>query len=313
MKSFNICLDEKGQVDLRRLILSLITVFSCITFSFFLIHFVPGDPVDLILGEQAHTIEQQELRSQMGLGLPLYQQYFRFLKNVLTLQFGVSIYNQEPVLSLIKKAAPPTLTLTFFALILSCLWGIPSAVLSAFYKNTFLDRSLSFISLCGFSLPVFVSAPLLIWIFAIYFPIFSISEDAYFLPALSLALPLGSALCQMGRSSLLEILNQDYIRTAQSKGLRLFDIYFKHALKPALVPLITILSLQLASLLTGTIIIETIFDLPGIGLLLFRSITRRDYPVIQMCVLVIALVYLTVNWLADEAYSLANPQIKIKG
>ena len=306
-------LAQKVRFILRRLILSLITVFACITFSFFLIHLVPGDPVDLILGEQAHSLEQQNLRTQMGLDLPLYQQYFRFLKNTLSFNFGVSIYNQKPVGDLIQESFLPTLTLTFWALLLSCLWGIPGALLSSFYKNSILDRFLSFISLCGFSLPVFISAPLLIWTLAIYIPIFPISEDNYFLPALSLALPLGSALCQMGKASLLEILNQDYIRTAKSKGLRLFDIYFKHALKPALIPLITILSLQLASLLTGTIIVETIFDIPGMGLLLFRSITRRDYPVIQICVLVIALVYLTLNWMADETYRWVNPQIKIKG
>lgn len=298
---------------MRRLILSLVTLLSCITFSFFLIHLVPGDPVDLILGEQSHALEQQELRAQLGLDLPLHKQYLQFLKNVFTFNFGTSIYSQEPVLTLIKKSASPTLTLTFLALLFSFLWGVPAAVLSAFYKNTFWDRFLSLISLVGFSLPVFVSAPLLIWVFAIYFPLFSIDEKAFFLPALSLALPLGSALCQMGRASLLEILKQDYIRTAKAKGLKRIQIYFKHALKPALVPLITIFSLQLASLLTGTIIIETIFDLPGIGLLLFRSITRRDYPVIQICVLVIALVYLLVNWFADEAYTWVNPQIKIKG
>ena len=186
--------------------------------------------------------------------------------------------------------------------------------MSAVYRNSFLDRLGSLVSVCGFSLPVFFSAPLLIWGFSIYWPIFPVSGQEsfihYVLPSISLALPLGSALCQMSRSSLLEIIQKDYIRTARAKGLRKRKIYFKHAFKPVLVPIITILSLQFSALLSGVIIVETIFDWPGLGLLLFQSISRRDYPVIQACVLVIAVIYLVVNILADLAYTLVNPQMR---
>ena len=301
---------------MRRLIFSFITLFACISFSFFLIHWTPGDPIDLILGESTRSMNQEELRKQIGLNLPLHQQYFQFLKNTLTLDLGQSIFHQEPAFDLIQKAFPPTLYLTLFALFLAVLWGLPLALLTAIYKNSLFDRMISVMSVCGFSLPVFLSAPLLIWIFSIYWPLFPVSGQGSFqhivLPAMSLAFPLGSALCQMGRASILEILNQDYIRTARAKGLQPFQIYAKHALKSALVPLITIFSLQLAALLTGTIIVETIFDWPGLGLLLFRSITRRDYPVIQACVLVIALIYLLVHWTADWAYSMIHPQMKIQ-
>ncbi len=301
---------------MRRLIFSFITILACISFSFFLIHWVPGNPIDLILGEEANSIDQAELKKQMGLDLPLHQQYFQFLFGVFKLDLGQSIYNQQPVFDLIRQACWPTLRLTLFALFLASLWGIPLAILTAIYKDSTLDRIVSIISVCGFSLPVFFSAPLLIWIFSIYWPIFPVSEQGswshYILPSVSLAFPLGAALCQMGRASILEILHKDYIRTAHSKGLSKFYVYFKHALKPALIPLITIFSLQLAALLTGTIIVETIFDWPGIGLLLFRSIARRDYPVIQACVLVIALIYLTVNWVADWSYSLIHPQMRLK-
>ena len=299
---------------MRRLILSLITVLLCVTFSFFLIHWTPGSPVDLILGENASTVDQTALKKQMGLDLPLGTQYWNFVKGVFTGNLGLSIYNQQPVFNVVKKALGPTFWLALWVLLLAVLWGLPMAVLTAVYKDSFLDRLFSVISVGGFSLPVFLSAPLLIWLFSIYWPLFPVSGQEgwshYILPSISLAFPLGSALCQMGRASILEVFHQDYIRTAHAKGLSFWQIYLKHALKPSLVPLITILSLQLSALLTGMVIVETIFDWPGIGLLLFRSITRRDYPVIQACVLVMALIYLIVHWLADLLYAWVHPQMR---
>ncbi len=298
----------------RRLLFSCIALIGVVSFSFLLVHFVPGDPVDLILGEQASALDQMELRKQMGFDQPLWRQYFHYAGQAFQLNLGRSVYDQQPVTSHIQQAFFPTLFLTLSALFFSVLWGIPLGVFSAVYKNSFLDRLGSLVSVCGFSLPVFFSAPLLIWVFAVYWPIFPVSGQGgflhYILPSVSLALPLGSALCQMSRSSLLEIIQKDYIRTAQAKGLGRKKIYFKHAFKPVLVPIITILSLQFAALLSGVIIVETIFDWSGLGLLLFQSISRRDYPVIQACVLVIAVIYLTVNVLADFAYALVHPQMR---
>ena len=301
---------------IRRFIFSFIALIGIVSFSFVLVHFVPGDPVDLILGEQASAIDQAELRKQMGLDLPLWRGYLNYILQTLKLDLGQSIYNQQSVMTHIQQAFFPTLFLTLSSLFLSVLWGIPLGILSAVYKNSFLDRLGSLVSVCGFSLPVFFSAPILIWIFSIYWPIFPVSGQGsiiyYILPSVSLALPLGSALCQMSRSSLLEIIQTDYIRTARAKGLKKRKIYFKHAFKPVLVPIITILSLQFAALLSGVVIVETIFDWPGLGLLLFQSISRRDYPVIQACILVIAVIYLTVNVLADFAYALVHPQMRNK-
>ena len=299
---------------IRRLIFSFIALIGIVSFSFLLIHFVPGDPVDLILGEQASAVDQMELRKQMGLDRPVWKQYLHYVQQALQFDLGKSIYDQQSVMAHLRLAFFPTLFLTLSSLFLSILWGIPLGVLSAVYKNSFLDRLGSLVSVCGFSLPVFFSAPLLIWVFSIYWPIFPVSGQGgiiyYILPSVSLALPLGSALCQMSRSALLEIVQKDYIRTARAKGLRKTKIYFKHAFKPVLVPVITILSLQFAALLSGVIIVETIFDWPGLGLLLFQSISRRDYPVIQACVLVIAVIYLAVNVLADFAYALVHPQMR---
>ncbi|MDE0152110.1 MAG: ABC transporter permease [Bdellovibrionales bacterium] len=298
----------------RRLIFSFSALIGIVSFSFVLVHFVPGDPVDLILGEQASSVDQLELRKQLGFDRPLWKQYLHYVTQALKFDLGQSIYDQQSVMVHVRNAFWPTLFLTLSSLFLSILWGIPLGVLSVVYRNSFLDRLGSLVSVCGFSLPVFFSAPLLIWVFSIYWPIFPVSGQEgfiyYVLPSVSLALPLGSALCQMSRSSLLEIIQKDYIRTARAKGLRKRKIYFKHAFKPVLVPIITILSLQFAALLSGVIIVETIFDWPGLGLLLFQSISRRDYPVIQACVLVIAVIYLVVNVLADFAYALVHPQMR---
>ena len=299
---------------IRRLLFSFIALIGIVSFSFVLVHFVPGDPVDLILGEQASALDQLELRKQLGFDRPLGKQYIHYVVQALQFDLGQSIYDQQSVMTHVRRAFFPTLFLTLSSLFLALLWGIPLGVLSAVYRNSFLDRLGSLVSVCGFSLPVFFSAPLLIWVFSIYWPIFPVSGQGsfiyYILPSISLALPLGAALCQMSRSSLLEIIQKDYIRTARAKGLRKRKIYFKHAFKPVLVPIITILSLQFAALLSGVIIVETIFDWPGLGLLLFQSISRRDYPVIQACVLVIAVIYLVVNVLADFAYALVHPQMR---
>ena len=298
----------------RRLIFSLIALLGLISFSFILIHLVPGDPVDLILGEQASSVDYQQLREQMGLNQPLWKQYINYMKKVFLFDFGVSIYDQRPVFEYVNSAFFPTLWLTLCALFLSVLWGIPSGVLSAIYRDSILDRWTSFISVCGFSLPIFFVAPLLIWLFAIYWPLLPVSEHEgwahYVLPSVSLSLPLGSALCQMSRTSLLEVIHQDYIRTARSKGLGFLKIYFKHALRPSLVPIVTVLSLQFAALLSGVVIVEIIFDWPGLGLLFFQSISRRDYPMIQACVLIITSIYLVVNILADIFYALIHPKMR---
>ena len=300
---------------IRRLVFSLIALLGLISFSFILIHLVPGDPVDLILGEQASSVDYQQLRKQMGLDQSLWKQYTSYMKKVFVLDFGVSIYDQRPVFEHVNSAFFPTLWLTLSSLLLAILWGIPLGVLSAIYRNSTLDRISSFISVCGFSLPIFFIAPLLIWLFAIYWPLLPVSEQEgwsyYILPSVSLALPLGSALCQMSRTSLLEVIHQDFIRTAQSKGLSFLKIYFKHALRPSLVPVVTVLSLQFAALLSGVVIVEIIFDWPGLGLLFFQSLSRRDYPMIQACVLIITSIYLIVNILADIIYAMIHPKMRL--
>ena len=285
------------------------------TFTFFLIRWTPGSPVDRILGEKASLASKQKLASQMGLDQPILKQYFIFLKKALVFDFGYSVFDEKPAWDHFKKAFLPTVALALSALLISALWGVVVGIFSAIYKNSFFDHIINTLCMVGISLPVYFTAPVLVWFLGVYIPWLPISGMGgaayYILPSISLTIPLGSALCQMSRASLLEILNQDYIRTAKAKGLSAFQIYFKHALKLAVIPVITIFSLQTSALLTGMVITETIFDWPGIGLLLFQSITRRDYPVVQVCIIWMAVIYLLVQFLADLAYSFFQPDMKV--
>ncbi len=298
----------------RRLFFTTLILFLAGSLSFFLIHLVPGDPVDLILGEHANQMDRLKLRESLGLNQSLWSQYLSFIQNVLKGDLGVSIHSQEPVSKELIQAFPASFYLAFFSLLLAALWGISAGVISVL-KRGLVDTSLSFFSLLAMSIPAFCLAPVLIWLFSIKLSWLPVSEmgmgiEYFILPSLSLALPLGAILLKMTRAALLEVMGQDYIRTAKAKGLSRTDLYFKHALANAFIPIITILGLQMGALLTGTVIIESIFDWPGIGLLLLDSIQRRDYPVVQACVLFIAVIYVLVNLFVDLIYIWANPRMK---
>ena len=300
----------------RRFLLSLLALFAACSFSFFLIHLVPGDPVDLILGDQASALDREKLNRNLGLDRSLWHQYSSFLLHLLKGNLSVSIHSGEPVLSALSRAFPATVQLAFFALLLAAFWGIPAGVFSVLKKGWW-DRSLSFLSLLCMSLPVFFLAPVLIWFFALKLHWLPVSEkgglEYFILPALSLALPLGAVLLKMSRAALLEVMQKDYIRTAQAKGLSWNQVGLKHGLKNALVPIVTVLGLQSGALLTGTVIVESIFDWPGVGLLLLESIQRRDYPLVQGAVLLISVVYVIVNLVVDVIYLWIHPKIKPAG
>ena len=298
----------------QRFALSLLAIYVVCSFSFFLIHIAPGDPVDLILGDQVSALDRQQLEESLGLNQSLWRQYTGFLQNLfLKGDLSVSLYSKEPVLSLLVQVLPATFHLAFLALLLSALWGIPAGVFSALKKGGW-DQALSVFSLVAMSLPVFVVAPLMIWLFALKLNWFPVSERgdwlSWVLPAVSLALPLGAVLLKMSRSALLEVGKKDYIRTAQAKGLSAMQAGLRHGLKNALIPIVTVLGLQSGALLTGTVIVESIFDWPGIGLLLLESIQKRDYPVVQGAVLVIAVIYVLVNLVVDLIYIGIHPQMR---
>lgn len=298
----------------RRTALSLLTLFLAISFSFFLIHLVPGDPIDFILGEQSSSVERLQLQKSLGLDQSLGQQYMVFLNKLTKGDMGKSLHSRLPVQKHLADSLPATFQLAFLSLLLAMLWGLPVGFLSAIKRGK-IDISLSVFSLSAMSIPAFVLAPILIWTFSVQLSLLPVSDmsaglQSFILPALSLALPLGAVLVKMSRASFLEIMNQNYVRTAQAKGLSFKAVHFKHILKNALTPIITVLGLQMGALLTGTVIIESIFDWPGLGLLLLESIYRRDYPVVQGCVLLIAVIYVLVNLTVDIMYMWTQPKIR---
>jgi peptide/nickel transport system permease protein len=298
----------------RRLGLMAIALFGVVTLSFLLLHFVPGDPVEMMLGEQASAADKANLRKALGVDLPISRQYGQYLSHLLKFDMGRSISMRTPVAAEIGKHFPATLELALTALMLAILWGIPVGVWAAVKAGGPRDYAAGAAALLGMSVPGVFLGPLLIYLFAIQLDWFPVSDRGALahlvLPACSLALPLGAVILRMTRASVLDVLNEDYIRTARSKGLGNSAIYFKHALRNALIPIVTIVGLQLSALLTGTVVTETIFDWPGIGSLVFTAIQRRDYPLVQGCVLFVASIYVFMNLLTDLMYGVVNPKVR---
>ena len=303
-----------AKVFLQKVFANLALIFFISSFSFFLIHLIPGDPVDFILKEGASLEDRELLRSHLGLDRHLFMQYFLFIKQLLHLDFGSSLHTGESVFLLLKSQLPFTLALTLFSLSLACSFALPLALFSVRFPSRFVQSFFDNFPVFLFSIPVFVSAPCLIAVFSLYFPLLPVSGSGSFshliLPAVSLALPLGAILLKITRTSLLEVYNEDYIRTARAKGLPEKRIYFKHVLFNALIPVVTILGLQMGALLTGTVIVEVIFDRPGLGELLYSAIVTRDYPIVQACILLISLIYISVNRLTDKIYVWIQPSMK---
>lgn len=298
-------------------ILALIPVLIGVgTVSFFLVHFIPGDPVDLILGDQASIEDKANLRSALNLDRPLGEQYVYFWKGLAVGDLGQSLRTRRPVSSLIAERFPATFELAFSAVLMALLIGLPLGTLSGARPYTLVDGAGLLYGILGISLPAIFLAPVLIYVFSMQLDLFPVSErsglNSLVLPALSLAIPLSAVILRISRASMLEVTGEDFIRTARAKGLSERKVYMVHALRNALIPVITIVGLQLGALLTGTVITETIFDWPGIGTLLLSAIQQRDYPVVQGCVLFIAFIYVAVNFLTDLAYGFANPRIRLE-
>jgi peptide/nickel transport system permease protein len=283
---------------------------------FLLLHFVPGDPVDIMLGENALPTNKEALRASLHLDQPLHKQYVIFWKSVLQGDLGTSFLSKKPVAGLIAERLPATFSLALCALAWAVILALPLGVLAASFRRSILDKAVLLYSIIGVSMPSFWFGPLLTLFFAVKLGWFPVSERegiaSYVLPSFTLGLGLSAILTRMTRATMAEALTQDYITTAKSKGLSWFTVHMKHALKNALIPVITLLGLQLGGLLAGTVITETIFDWPGLGELVYRAIQSRDFPLVQGTVLVIATTYVLANTLADIAYSLANPRIELK-
>ncbi len=297
-----------------RLLYTLPVVWLVVSVVFLLIHLVPGDPIQQMLGEGAASADVAAARHAYGLDAPLGLQYLRYWKGVLRGDLGQSIRFNRNVGSLLAQRYPYTLMLTVAALLVALGLSIPAGVHSAQRRNCWDDRLLSFLSLLGLSLPNFALGPILILVFSIYLGLLPVSGSGTWmhlvLPAVTMGGALAAILTRMVRTSMLEELNQDYVRTARAKGMMEFAVVYKHALRNALIPVLTVVGLQFGALLAGAIVTETIFSWPGIGRLTIQAINNRDYFLVQGCILAIALTYVAVNFLTDLAYSLANPRIR---
>jgi peptide/nickel transport system permease protein len=283
---------------------------------FLLIHVVPGDPVQQMLGEGARVEDVQQLRHALGLDLPALTQYGRYLAGLAHADLGRSFKYQAPVLQIIFERYPATLQLAVVALLVCVAIGIPAGVLAAHRRGHAADRAVGLFTLLGLAVPNFALGPVLILIFSIEFGWLPVSgRDGllnFVLPAITLGAALAAILTRMVRSSMIEELSSDYVRTARAKGLSTRAVLFRHAFRNALIPIITILGLQFGTLLAGTIVTETIFSWPGIGRLTVQAISSRDYPLLQGCILVIAVSYVLVNLVTDFVYALVDPRIRLQ-
>lgn len=303
-----------------RLLYTLPVLWLVVSVVFLLIHIVPGDPVQQMLGEGAASADIEAARKAYGLDVPIGRQYVNYWKGVLKADLGKSLRFQQPVSKLIAEAYPSTLFLTLAALAVALLISIPAGVRSARRRNRWDDRFISVVSLFGISFPNFAIGPILILFFAIQLGLLPVSgtadwrnPDTYvylLLPAVTMGGALAAILTRMVRTAMLEELNQDYIRTARAKGLDERTVVYKHALRNALIPVLTVVGLQFGALLAGAIVTETIFSWKGLGRLTITAISNRDYYLVQGCILAIGMTYIVVNFLTDMVYSLANPRIR---
>lgn len=299
----------------RRVAQSLVTLFAVSVFAFGMIHLVPGDPVSIALGENATPQAVQNLRHQWGLDRPLAVQYGDFIGNAVHGDFGTSIRSEQPVLSEIGQRLGSTVALAFAATVVSVPLGLALGVVAAVARRRIVDVGVMGVALLGLSMPTFWSGTLLILLFGLTLGLLPVAGDngfaALVLPAITLALPAAAVLARLTRGSMLEVVRQDYVRTAWAKGLGRFSVVFRHALPNAVVPVITIMGLQIGTLLSGTVIVESVFARPGIGRLAVQAIEERDFPLVQGVVLLAGVVFVLVNLVTDLVYPLVDPRIRL--
>lgn len=283
---------------------------------FLLIHIVPGDPVQAMLGESAQPADLEAMRIALGLHLPLLQQWLEFMNNLLHLDLGESFYSRRDISLLLAEHLGPTAILAVASLLIAICIAVPLGSLAAMNRGSHWDRIAMGFSTLGIAIPNFWMGPLLILIFSIALGWLPVSGSkglsSLILPAITLGTALAALLSRMVRSSLLEVLTEDYITAARARGMSSARVILRHAMPNAALPVITVLGMQLGGLLAGAVITETIFSWPGIGQLTIESIQRRDYPVVQACVLVISFTYVFVNLLTDLCYGMLDPRVRLE-
>ncbi len=310
------------QYTIRRLFSIIPVLLVVCVIVFLIVHLTPGNPAYLILGEDSSPEAVAQLEEQLGLNKSIVEQFVDWIKNIVTGDLGESVYSSEPVTQVIFDRIGPTFSLMLISMTFTLIIAIPTAIFVVWRRNTVMDPIFTSASLVGASIPEFWFAMLLVLSFGVAIPIFPVAGYVpiaegtgnwlhhLILPAIILATVEVGLIARMLRDSMLESVNQDYTKTARAKGVRESVVLMKHVFSNALIPTTTVVGLMIAGLLGGTVIIETIFTIPGIGQLLIDSIHRRDYPVIQGVVLFIAVVYVLVNLLIDLLYALLDPRIR---
>jgi peptide/nickel transport system permease protein len=299
----------------RRLLLTVPVLLGVATLVFALIHFIPGDPAQAMLGEGASQQDIEQLRARLGLDRPLVVQYGAFLAGMAHGDLGVSLRNDQPVAAQILQRMPATAELAVAAMAVAVLFALPLGIVAAVWRGTAIDVAATTLSLVGISIPNFWLGPLMAMIFAVqlgWLPVGGSGTLAHLvLPAVTLGAALAAMLARMTRASLLEELGEPYVLAARAKGVSRARAVLHHAFRNSLIPIVTILGLQFGVVLTGAVITETIFAWPGIGRLLIQSIGFRDYPTVQGCVLLIAVAYVGVNLMTDLTYGFLDPRIRV--
>jgi peptide/nickel transport system permease protein len=301
---------------IRRIVLTIPVLFGVATLVFALIHLVPGDPAQAMLGEGAASADIADLRSRLGLDRPLVQQYGTFLGGVVRGDLGRSFRTNQPVTQMIVERVPATIELALAAMAFALALALPLGIVAAVWRGSFADHAAMTLALAGISFPNFWLGPLLAIIFAVELGWLPVSGrggyESLVLPAISLGAALAAILARMTRASLLEELRELYVRAARARGASKWRAILGHGLRNGLIPLVTIVGLQFGAVLTGAVITETIFAWPGIGRLLIQSISFRDYPLVQGCILLIATTYVAVNLMTDLAYGVLDPRIRFE-
>jgi peptide/nickel transport system permease protein len=306
----------------RRLAFACVTLVAVLSLVFVLVRIVPGDPAQLILGDQASREAIEALRHRLGLDLPIGEQYAVFLAGALRGDWGVSMVTGQPVIREVMRVLPWTIELTVVSLILGILIGVPAGVYAAIHRNRLVDYGVRIVSLLGLSFPPFVAAIILLLVFAIalpWFPVISARSGSFAawyqsitLPAVSLGLISAAYVTRVTRSAMLEVLSEDYVRTARAKGVPWNAVIWRHALRNALIPIITVVGLYLGILIGNSVLTEIVFSRPGLGKLLIGALNQRDYPMLQGMMVIYTLIVVLVNLLTDLAYGFVDPRVKLK-
>ncbi len=311
-----------GNYILRRLLASIPVVILVGVMTFSILHIAPGDPAVLMAGEEATPADVEAMRVALGFDKPFIVQFGKWSGRLLQGDLGTSIFSQHTIVSLMKPRIEPTISLAIIAISLSIIIGVPMGVLAAWNQGSFVDRGVMVFAVLGFSIPVFWLGFLFIWAFAVKIHLFpavgfvSITDGVFpffrslMLPALANAIPFSALVARMTRSTMVEVMQEDYIRTARAKGLTEAVVNVRHGLRNAAIPIVTVVGLVFAGLVGGAVVTETVFAIPGLGRLLVDGVVRRDYPIVQAMLMVIAVSYVFVNLAVDITYAFLNPRIR---